>query len=177
MRAWAYAYLLPERRSTSKAWIDGAPRRECVVVPVLYGLLAMIVKRSLKLEANTVVKQRAIMDVTLGLVGDRLGDGRRYLVGDRLSAADLALATLLAPAVLTPASKLRASDLLPEALGARHIIGRNGPPGRGRDSQLPAVQRNACVARAQRKVAPSVYVLSVRHRQPLNRAVVLPLPT
>lgn len=118
VRAWAYAYLLPERRSTSKAWIDGAPRLERVVVSIVYGPLAMIVKRGLKLDANTVVEQRAIMDVTLGLLGDRLGDGRRYLVGDRMSAADLALATLLAPAVLPPeyTGPLPSMDELPAAM-------------------------------------------------------------
>jgi len=118
VRAWAYAYLLPERRSTSRAWIDGAPRLERVVVPVVFPLLAMIVKRSLKLDANTVVRKRAIMDVTLGQVGERLGDGRRYLVGDRLGAADLALATLIAPAVLPPeyTGPLPSMDELPAAM-------------------------------------------------------------
>jgi glutathione S-transferase len=102
VRAWAYAYLLPERRSTSKAWIDGAPRLERLIVPPVYPLLAAIVKRSLKLGPNAVAEQRAIMQRTLTSVGERLADGRRYLVGDSLTGADLAFVVLVAPAVLPP---------------------------------------------------------------------------
>ena len=102
VRAWAYAYLLPQRRSTSKAWIDGAPRLERLIVPPVYPLLAAIVKRSLKLGPDAVAEQRAIMQRTLTSVGERLADGRRHLVAERLTGADLAFAVLVAPAVLPP---------------------------------------------------------------------------
>ncbi len=100
VRAWAYAYQLPQRKTTASAWTDAAPRWERAVVAVAYPLLAKIVGRGLGLRQDGVVVQRAIIDASLARIATRLGDGRRYLVGDALTAADLALATLLAPAVL-----------------------------------------------------------------------------
>lgn len=100
VRAWAYAYQLPLRRSTAKAWVDGAPALERAIVPLAYPLLAAIVKRSLELGPDTIARERRVIEASLEHVEARLADGRRYLLGDRLSAADLALATLFAPAVL-----------------------------------------------------------------------------
>jgi glutathione S-transferase len=102
VRAWAYAYQLPLRDGTTRAWIAGAPRHERWIVPVVYPLIARRVGRGLKLHAGSVGEQRALIDASLSRIGARLADGRRYLAGGRLTAADLALATLLAPAVLPP---------------------------------------------------------------------------
>ena len=45
-----------------------------------------------------------------GRLEERIADGRRYLVGDALTAADVALAALLAPAIL-PAEYVGPSSL------------------------------------------------------------------
>lgn len=102
VRAWAYTYQLPLRTSTSKAWVHRVPPFERRVIAVAYPLLAAIVKRSLKLRDDGIPAHRATIDATLDRVDARLSDGRRYLTGDRLSAADLAFATLVAPALLPP---------------------------------------------------------------------------
>ena len=118
VRAWAYAYQLPLRRTTAAAWTDSAPVWERRVVTVTYPLLAKIVGRSLGLRDDSVRVQRAVIDASLARVGDRLSDGRRHLVGDELTAADLALATLLAPAVLPAGYRgpLPRLDQLPVAM-------------------------------------------------------------
>jgi glutathione S-transferase len=102
VRAWAYAYQLPLRRSTTRAWVDGAPRHERLLVPLVYPLIARRLRAGLKLHAGSIPEQRAIIDASFARLQERLADGRRYLVGGRLTAADLALATLVAPAVLPP---------------------------------------------------------------------------
>ena len=99
VRAWAYAYQLPRRRSTTRAWLDGAPLHERVIVPLAYPLLARRLASGLKLHAGSIPEQRVIIEASLARLADRLADGRRYLAGDRLTAADLALATMIAPAV------------------------------------------------------------------------------
>jgi len=129
VRAWAYAYQLPLRRSTAKAWIDGAPMLERVIVPVAYPLLAAIVKRSLKLGPDSIPQARRVIDASLERVEARLADGRRHLMGERLTAADLALATLMAPAVLPAEYRgpLPALDELPAAMRA-DVEGFRGRP-------------------------------------------------
>jgi len=102
VRAWAYAYQLSERASTTRAWLYRAPRLERWIVPVVYPLIAARLRKGLGLHAGSAREQRAIVDASFARLEDRVGDGRRYLVGERLSAADLALVTLIAPAVLPP---------------------------------------------------------------------------
>lgn len=118
VRAWAYAYQLPGRASTTRAWIHGAPWYERLLVPIVYPLIARRLASGLKLHAGSIPEQRAIIDASLERLTARLSDGRRYLAGDRLTAADLALATLIAPAILPPQYRgpLPGFDELPAAM-------------------------------------------------------------
>lgn len=115
VRAWAYAYMLPQRESTASAWVYRAPLLERWLVPVAYPLLAALVRRDLRLRTDSIPKQWEVINAFLARLEERLGDGRRYLLGDRLAAPDLALAALIAPAVLPPEYKgpLPALDELP----------------------------------------------------------------
>jgi glutathione S-transferase len=102
VRGWAYAYMLPRRESTIKAWARDAPPLEKRLVPPLFPLLRAAVQANLKLNTGSIPEQREIIDASLARLAELVADGRRYLVGDRFSAADMALAALFAPAVLPP---------------------------------------------------------------------------
>jgi cytochrome P450/glutathione S-transferase len=101
-RAWAYAYLLPERSITSRAWVDRAPWWESLAVGLFYPWIAASVRRNLGLTPHSIAKQQPIIESALAQIDARLADGRRFLMGDTLTAPDLALAALAAPIVMPP---------------------------------------------------------------------------
>jgi cytochrome P450/glutathione S-transferase len=101
-RAWAYAYILPVRDAMLRAWTDRVPFWERWCAHILYPFLASRVRRGLALKPNTITDQQAVIEAALAHVESRLADGRRFLMGERLTAPDLALAALAAP-ILLPA--------------------------------------------------------------------------
>ena len=102
VRAWAYAYMLPVRHTTLRAWIDRAPWWERWCAQIFYPLLASGVRRSLALKPTTIADQQAVIEAALAQVESTLADGRRFLMSERFTAPDLALAALAAP-ILLPA--------------------------------------------------------------------------
>lgn len=102
VRAWAYAYMLPVRASTLRVWATNVTAPERLLVRPLYPLLARTVGRTLRLDADTIPRCRAEIDAGFERLDALLADGRRYLAGGRLTGADLALASLTAPALLPP---------------------------------------------------------------------------
>jgi glutathione S-transferase len=132
VRAWAYAYMLPRREATVKAWSNRAPKLEQRLVPILFPVLASAVRSNLKLHTGSVPEQRAIMDASLARLESHLANESGYLVGDTLTAADMALASLIAPAVLPPEypGPLPTFDELPEPMRAEVEEFRAHPAGR-----------------------------------------------
>ena len=99
-RRWAYFHLLADAALTVQMVGQGAPAWESHATRLVFPLYAGLMRRGLKITPSksrqSLEKVRAILDD----VTAALADGRRYLVGDRLTAADLTFATLAAPALL-----------------------------------------------------------------------------
>ena len=81
--------------STGPAW-------ERRVGRLLARPLQAIMQRGLKVYPEPTARSQARLDEIFGEVAQTLEDGRRYLVGDRFTAADLTFAALAAPALRVP---------------------------------------------------------------------------
>jgi len=101
-RRWAYAQLLPERRLLRQAVSRGVPQFEAVLLPVILPGFIRLVRSALRItpqSANRSIER--VRGIFKGVDG-RLVDGRRFLVGERFTAADLTFAALAAPVLFPP---------------------------------------------------------------------------
>ncbi|MBI5513064.1 MAG: glutathione S-transferase [Deltaproteobacteria bacterium] len=79
-----------------------APGYEVRAMDLLRGAVKGFAGRYLDLSPGAVSRGRGEVQRTLDAVAERLSDGRRYLFGERLTAADLTFAAMSAPALLPP---------------------------------------------------------------------------
>ena len=100
-RRLAYAAVLPSKDAARSAYAY-VPSWQARTVEATFPIVRRLMFRLLKIDDAGVARSRAIVDATFDAVGARIADGRRYLAGDRFTAADLTFASLAAP-VLSPA--------------------------------------------------------------------------
>jgi glutathione S-transferase len=109
----------------------GVPAWERRALPLAYPLMAKVIDRVLDIEPETVAESEREFRVLLDEVGERLSDGRRYLVGDGFTAADLTFAALAAPVVVPPeySVALPTPDELPRRMADAVLELREHPAG------------------------------------------------
>jgi glutathione S-transferase len=138
-----YYYLLSHKDIMVEPFTRGLTSLEIRITKIAYPLLNMLFTALLKLSpervAQALAKTRAIFDET----DKRLADGRQYLVGGRLSLADIALATAAGPLILPPSygSPMPPFEAMPQELQAIITDLRSRPTGKF-VNQLFEMQRN-----------------------------------
>lgn len=100
VRRWAYAQLLPQASLVRAMWSCGVPRFEASMVPLITPLLRRLVRAIYKITPDSTQRSLERIRNIFRQVDELLGDGRRFLVGERFSAADLTFAALSAPLLL-----------------------------------------------------------------------------
>lgn len=96
---YAYYVLLGHRDIMIGPLTRGCPPIEVAAVQATYPVIADTLRLLLKLSSPNAQAALALIHTILDEVGARLAGGAAYLVGDRLSLADLAFATAAAPVV------------------------------------------------------------------------------
>ena len=96
-----YAHMLPHRSLLLRFNDAGVPRWEDRAMRVLYPVATRYAARELGLADDTIAQDTPRVRAAFDAIAERLGDGRRYLCGDRFTAADLTFAALSA-AILVP---------------------------------------------------------------------------
>jgi glutathione S-transferase len=119
-RRYAYAHLLRDPRLFLESVSARTPRAERAAASVLRRPIAAIMRRGLRITAEGAARSLARLHETFDAIDARLRDGRRYLTGDRFTAADLAFASLSAPVLLVPEypSPLPPLDAVPDAFAS-----------------------------------------------------------
>jgi glutathione S-transferase len=94
--------LLPDHRLLLRIMSRGVPRFEAVSLPVIMPGVVRLIRAALRITPESATRSIERVRALFKEVDGRLGDGRRFLVDGRFTAADLAFAALAAP-VLFPA--------------------------------------------------------------------------
>lgn len=130
-RRFAYFHLLEDRRLFLETVTAGAPAAERATASALRKPLAMALRRGLAITPEGAARSKARIEEAFELVDAKLADGRRFLVADRFTAADLGFAALAAPALVIPeyGSPLPTVDRLPSAFAAQVELWRARPAG------------------------------------------------
>lgn len=88
------------------------------LAPLLSRALPRMISRSLKIDDRGAARSREKLEAVLSDVEGRLSDGRRFLVGDAFSAADLTFAALYSPLLLPPEQPVTSRVEVPASLSA-----------------------------------------------------------
>ncbi|MFO0747739.1 MAG: glutathione S-transferase N-terminal domain-containing protein [Myxococcota bacterium] len=102
VRRVGYFYMLPHRALATRVVSAGTARWERGVAAPLFPVLRAIMRRGLRITPEASARSLAKVRAGFAEVGARLADGRKYLVGDAFSAADLTFAALVGPLVNPP---------------------------------------------------------------------------
>ena len=101
-RRWAYFQLLDCAGLLNRLSASGVPRAERLLVSPLMRVARALIRQRYRVDAAGADRSLSQVRGVFEQVEQRLGGGRKYLVGNALSVADITFAALAAP-VLLPA--------------------------------------------------------------------------
>ena len=99
-RRWIYYHYLQHPHAVLKIASQGVPMLEKAFGSIFFPLLKAFVRTRLSINGATVEEGLNRSRQIVRKIDSLLADGRKFLVGERFSAADLSLACMMAPFVL-----------------------------------------------------------------------------
>ena len=101
-RRWMYNEMR-ERRDLAIAYgCTGVPTWERRALPLAYPAAIRVIDRYLDITPETAARSERQVWMAFDAVAERLSDGRRYLCGERFTAADLTFAAMAASVLMPP---------------------------------------------------------------------------
>lgn len=100
-RRFAYFYLLPEPAIVG-VLTQLVPSWEAKVARALFPLIRRAMANAMQISPEGAERSLHKLREIMTKYSERLADGRRYLCGDKLTAADLAFAALASPVIFPP---------------------------------------------------------------------------
>ncbi len=97
VRRFAYSYLVDSPELFTRFATHRVPTTEALFVKAFGGVLRGLLRKAFRIRAGVSERMFEKVSALFSEVTERLADGRRYLVGDRFSAADLTFASLSMP--------------------------------------------------------------------------------
>jgi glutathione S-transferase len=97
VRRWVYSHLLPHAKLLRAVWSSGVPRLEASMVPAIAPLARFLARKAYRITPENAQRSLERVRGVFREVGESLSNGRRFLVGERFTAADLTFAALAAP--------------------------------------------------------------------------------
>ena len=130
-RLWLYHQVFKDAKRFARWNLTGVPGWERRVFPFVLAPAKLIIRRHFGISDQTAKEAAEHVDEEFDTVAERLSDGRRYLVGDRFSAADLAFAALAAPTIAPPiyGTPLPQPEDMPDDMAAAVLRWRSHPAG------------------------------------------------
>ena len=101
-RRWLYEQVFRDARRYAPWNLTGVPAWQRRMFPFVLAPAKLVIRRYLNVNPPAVRTAIVRVDEEFDAVAARLAGGRRYLVGERFSAADLTFAALAAPLVAPP---------------------------------------------------------------------------
>jgi glutathione S-transferase len=95
-----YFYLLQYKHHFLQSILAGVGKGERTVFKLSLPVMKFLLRKGMKITPSSAERSMEKVREVFATVDDRLADGRKFLVGDTFSAADLTFAALAAPVLL-----------------------------------------------------------------------------
>jgi glutathione S-transferase len=99
-RRWVYWHLLAQPKLLRSVWSTGLPGFQAAMVPMIAPLARFLARKAYRITPQSAQRSLERVHGVFRDVDERLRDGRRFLIGNRFTAADLTFAALAAPVLL-----------------------------------------------------------------------------
>lgn len=110
-RLWGYSHTINRRDIIKNAWCNSVPFVEKISFPIVFPVMNPIARKKFAITDNSSKEAYEQIQEVFSTVDNFLSDGRKYLIGDNFSAADLTFAALSAPIIAPPEHPKRRGDI------------------------------------------------------------------